>query len=1069
MQPMCTHTPSATRPAWLGLLAVWTWLLCCAPVLAATTAAANAVDAPTLHPAIPLLDESGQHVLASGKPYSPRMSCGNGGGSGCHDYDSISHAEHFEMGRDEADDAFGMKRGGFGHVSGPGYFGGFDCMGPHNLAKKSNNALDGLVGDFGAAGFVQQCSECHTGGGWSEKDRDGVRYDQRDPATVAFLDGDYWNRAPVGGFKVEYDDHYGEPTEVKLWDWKKSGVAENDCLMCHGDYGTLKVFPTSTLGDLSKVVTDNFSSRDLQATPAQPYEAWWQTRNVQFLHRGFFRELATTLLEFIDIKPGTKDGLNLVRFERDGASLTPKLDAQGKPTLHWNAKAFDAAGKVQIPMRKFPGNDNCWQCHGWWLEQDRRGFWGFGEQAQEVVGANGALRSNYKSDVHKGKTFVDDNGQSRVIDQCSACHTQGLYYQPAYANVDLDANHHFPKGHSDIDVRRDLDNRPGPKSCEFCHDQAQHKAIPSGQANLLDAHRERWKARGDLSGYPSETLTRITQTHLDVVACQTCHIKDLKMFDGSPMPVFYRYRQAEDGKLKIVPYNATYQFRYYWKDKNSGRALTRDELAAVYEKKYDAKKELVAAVLKDSVSGASYELPKTWSFYPFSNYGGNFKDSEVYGAVHELKRRYDAYLKARGYANADVQMVFIESNGYLVSHNTRPSVDSVPCEECHARKQNGAFSSLIADDGLLGSKNVQVLSTGFTLDKRLVDEGVVSLGMPYYQLNAENRVAVAMGDVLAASRLDPSMSVLKSESAKVAGGEWARTSLGEALNRMGVSDAQDRQALGQALGTPETLGFSLTAGDKALKAMSAAVAVNPITAELFPSYRLEAEVQPLSAEQASAAAMLGKPASGLYALRMAGPDRQPAASFFGQKVLVKLPYDGTQTQASQVKVAAYDGAAWQDTGIAPVLVRPATTNTSLGLDGLPAPSVPGYAVFAVEQPYAALALADAPAATNTPPTKTEPAAITPAEWASVRPDGACSSRKCLKAYAKARAKLKLKAKKAMKTQAHAEAAALKAARTDLKPRAKAEAEARATRKAAKAEQAQRDFEAAVQAVKNLHD
>mgnify|MGYP003338183816 CR=1 FL=1 len=29
--------------------------------------------------------------------------------------------------------------------------------------------------DLGAAGFVQQCSECHTGGGWSEKDRDGVR------------------------------------------------------------------------------------------------------------------------------------------------------------------------------------------------------------------------------------------------------------------------------------------------------------------------------------------------------------------------------------------------------------------------------------------------------------------------------------------------------------------------------------------------------------------------------------------------------------------------------------------------------------------------------------------------------------------------------------------------------------------------------------------------------------------------------------------------------------------------------------------------------------------------------
>ncbi len=46
-------------------------------------AAPNAMDLPVLHPAIPLLDEAGNHVLDSGKPYSPRLrrdgalSCGS--------------------------------------------------------------------------------------------------------------------------------------------------------------------------------------------------------------------------------------------------------------------------------------------------------------------------------------------------------------------------------------------------------------------------------------------------------------------------------------------------------------------------------------------------------------------------------------------------------------------------------------------------------------------------------------------------------------------------------------------------------------------------------------------------------------------------------------------------------------------------------------------------------------------------------------------------------------------------------------------------------------------------------
>ncbi len=59
------------------------------------------LDEPKAHPAIPLLDESGSHVLDSGKPYSSRRSCGTGG---CHDYDAITHA--FQIAKMDVNAAF---------------------------------------------------------------------------------------------------------------------------------------------------------------------------------------------------------------------------------------------------------------------------------------------------------------------------------------------------------------------------------------------------------------------------------------------------------------------------------------------------------------------------------------------------------------------------------------------------------------------------------------------------------------------------------------------------------------------------------------------------------------------------------------------------------------------------------------------------------------------------------------------------------------------------------------------------------------------------------------------------
>ena len=77
-------------------------------------------------------------------------------------------------------------------------------------------------------------------------------------------------------------------------------------------------------------------------------------------------------------------------------------------------------------------------------------------------------------------------------------------------NIDLDANHDFHKGNSDMDVRNDLDYKPNAKSCEECHIKAKTPIIPSKHETLLKAHIELWKGNCDMAGYSKDSLTQVT-------------------------------------------------------------------------------------------------------------------------------------------------------------------------------------------------------------------------------------------------------------------------------------------------------------------------------------------------------------------------------------------------------------------------------------------------------------------------------------------------------------------------------------------------------------------------------
>jgi len=824
---------------------------------------ANEIDKPVIHPAIPILDESGKHVLESGAAYSAKMTCGI---AGCHDYEKITHAYHFEMGRDEAGDKFGEQRA-LDLVSSPGYFGGYACMGGNNpdwLAKKENSD-EANFADKGAAGLVQRCDGCHSGGGWMEKDRQGNRYDEVDPNTVTALDGDYFNRGT---------DAHNMPTSndvISQWDWKKSGVVEADCMMCHTDFSALQTHKGSPID------SDGLNQ-------------FKTMRGKKLIDKGHFRYAGTAMLENLNLN-NTDDitkHQTLVNFAKTGKESRGRYDfdlimENDKPKLEWNAAAFDDNGKTSIPMLKFPNNDNCMMCHR--TSNSRRGFYGFGDNATvEIAPEDGTIVEDYQDDVHKGKTWTEENGETRTIETCNSCHARS-YFDPKYANVDLDANHNILKGNSDMDVRNDLDYNPNAKTCTYCHDTSPNKAIPSGHDSMLSAHQELWKASGDMAGYPQGTITRITQTHLDVITCQSCHITDKKS-RGRPMQISYRYRQEEDDSLKIIPYNP--RMRSYWKDKNTGKMLNKTQRNSVFDTK-EVDGETIGLIV-DPISGDELAQVST----RISHGSLRFGDPNSVEGYKALKQAYDSVLIKAGAETADTALVWTESNEYIISHNTRPAVSSVQCADCHSKKQDGSFSSLVSTDGILGEGNSRTVTT--LPNRSLVDDGIVILDLDYMKINDDGSVTQNTSDVLYSTKIDPFMTVLRASSAKISEGALSKVNKDSAIEQLNVKD-ETAEMLMSHFNTIELYQLAQNQGHIDLRAIKLLVNGN---ASQFADYRIEVH---LADEISSAAneAGLGILKSPLYQITARDKQRR-LIDGFQDAVLVKIPYRGQQTTLDNISV-----------------------------------------------------------------------------------------------------------------------------------------------------------------------
>ena len=862
------------KQKWFNLLSCFFMLF----MFTNSYAKVNAFDKAVMHPAIPLLDEQGVNVLESTNPYSPKKSCE---GSGCHDYEAITHAYHFEMGRDEASDSYGVKRG-LPHLVSPGYYGGYSCMSgdnPQVLAKKDNPGGINEFADYGSAGHVKTCMSCHTGGGWAEKDRDGIRYDQKNPADIKPGDGDYYERHVMDDGK----EH------LMLHDWKKSGVGEADCMFCHIDFSTLKLPADSGL---------------------EEHKGARKARQ-NFTQKGMFRQAASGLLELVV----NKDGKNMMTVERamqpnpgmhgkpgKGESIQPVKDEKGNPKFIWHADAFDDTGRAIIPMLRFPDNENCMECHR--TSNGRRGFYGFGEVATATLQGEDAdplLEEAYKDDVHKGKTYVENNGESRVIDNCNACHSK-QYYKPKGASIDLDANHDFPKGNSDMDVRNDLDYAPNAKSCEDCHIKSNNPIVPSGHETLLGAHLELWKGNGDMAGYSKDSLTRITQTHFDVVSCQACHITGKKNRDGEALGVSYRYRIAEDGKSKIVPYKASP--RALWKDKVSGRVLAKKEKTSIYREVKDDEGEVIAADIVDPISGEVLGQVSAKK----GGHGMNYTPPETYDEFMALKIAYDSMLRKKGLTNPNTALYQSEANEYIISHNTRPSPDSVPCGDCHERKQSGAFSSLVSPNGIFGNKEMEVKGRSNIPDPRLVQEGHIILDMKYTKMKENGDLVQNVSDILFETKIDPFMSLLKNSSATETIGEFQKTSRDFIMSSVGPDLAAK---MAGDLPSPDNFLFMGNKGDFTLRSMAALIDGNTINSLLFPTYRgvlgLIKEAVPETQNLLNARGY-GTLRSDVFYFEVRDASKKHVPSFNGASMFVKASYKGNKTDLNAINVVVADWA-----------------------------------------------------------------------------------------------------------------------------------------------------------------
>jgi hypothetical protein len=276
----------------------------------------------------------------------------------------------------------------------------------------------------------------------------------------------------------------------------------------------------------------------------------------------------------------------------------------------------------------------------------------------------------------------------------------------------------------------------------------------------------------------------------------------------------------------------------------------------------------------------------------------------------------------KGVEDANAVMVLTESNQYIMNHNTRPGPESLQCEDCHAKKQNGSFSALIAEDSVLGTTNSLDI---FTLpDARMISEGIVELDKDYMKADANGVISINVSDVLYSTRLNPSLSVLNADIASEMTGMVNKVSIAEAAGLAGISNPEHIDTLSQY--GDELFVFAPVYGDPSIRKVALMPMVNSQTELVFPTYMFRIALADNDAVNAAANAGFGGLNAPVFTLQATDTNGDDVSNFGNANVLVKLPYTGSETSVEKIRlITSADGKIWSSADAASiVLLNPQT-------------------------------------------------------------------------------------------------------------------------------------------------
>ncbi len=592
------------------------------------------------HPALTLRDASGRNVLESGAPISTRQTCGGD----CHDYEFITDSFHFQQGKNEMDSELLKSHGVAPFNSSPGMFGKFSIIPNRQLTHAG--ITDPEDADMSQPEWLTKCGVCHTGAGISEKDLKGRHF--LDPSAV-----------PDGSLDPSYTIRDRASGAVVPWDWKKSGVAEADCFLCH----------------VPKAVRGARRER---------------------MSRGDFRWAGVATL----VETG------IVREDEGGA-------------FTYVREAFNPDGTVKMGLLNLsdPTLENCAMCHGFTARDattiqpiqhadimrgtEKAGWIYNGAKISDTVSPKilGRDKMDFPWDAHAAKGLVcidchfSPNNPGRMVQSDAEKH---LAYRPGADDPAVylkRPDHNFARGNIPPETVN-LTRHNTMRGCGDCHEAEKgheflpykslhFKALACQTCHIPEVHF--WAYRSDEWGFLMDTGTsRITFRGIEGGIVDP----DAKVTGFKPA---YVPTRAKDGHLEIRPTNLI--TGVYWFDKGKGRPVFTWQVQKAFfagkgsEGSWDYRPEITAAFAdKEGI----IDLPQAVYDTP-----------EKIALVRGLLQKY------AGIGDPELR---IEVVPWAMSHSTVGKGQATnECTACHARNSI-LRRPLDLDDAL--PKNVPIVYGG---------------------------------------------------------------------------------------------------------------------------------------------------------------------------------------------------------------------------------------------------------------------------------------------------------------------------------------------------------------------